>query len=89
MALLRERYDYVVIDTPPIGFVSEYFVLMKHTDTNLYVVKYKYTDKDLLNQINELYDSKKLKNVFIVMNDLDYSKTYEYSYKKKGNYYYA
>ena len=89
MTLLRDRYDYIVIDTPPIGYVSEYFILMKHTDTNLYVVKYKYTDKELLNQINELYTSKKLKNVFIVMNDLDYSKTYEYSYKKKGNYYYA
>lgn len=89
MNMLKDRYDYIVIDTPPIGFVSEYFVLMKHTDTNLYVVKHKYTDKDLLNQINELYANKKLKNVFMVMNDLDYSQTYEYSYKKKGSYYYA
>lgn len=86
---LKETYDYVVIDTPPIGYVSEYFVLMKYMDTNLYVVKHKYTSKDMLSQINELYASKKVKNIYTVINDLDYSNTYEYGYKKKANYYYV
>ncbi|MHA6249953.1 GumC family protein [Pontibacter sp. CAU 1760] len=86
---LKEQYDYVVIDTPPIGFVSEYFVLMQHMDVNLYVVKHKYTDRNMLSQVNELYADKKLKNIFTVINDLNYNKTYEYGYKKKGSYYYA
>ncbi|WP_439883349.1 polysaccharide biosynthesis tyrosine autokinase [Pontibacter sp. MBLB2868] len=86
---LKKTYDYVVIDTPPIGFVSEYFILMKHMDTNLYVVKHKYTNKDLLNQINELHASKKIKNIYIVINDLNYDKTYEYGYKRKASYYYV
>lgn len=86
---LKQRYDYVVIDTPPVGFVSEYFILMQHMDVKLYVVKHKYTEKNLLNQINELYADKKVNNIFMVINDLNYNKTYEYGYKKKGSYYYA
>ncbi|WP_460879019.1 GumC family protein [Pontibacter rugosus] len=86
---LKERYDYVVIDTPPIGFVSEYFVLMRHMDVNLYVVKHKYTDRNLLSQINELHSSKRVKNIYMIINDLNYNKTYEYGYKRKAHYYYA
>lgn len=86
---LRSMYDYIVIDTPPIGYVSEYFILMKHMDTNLYVVKHKYTSKDMLTQINELYASKKVKNIYTVINDLNYNNTYEYGYKKKASYYYV
>lgn len=89
LELLKDKYDYIVVDTPPIGFVSEYFILMKHMDTNLYVVKHKYTDKDMLGQINELYAAKKIKNIYMVINDLDYSTTYEYGYKKKASYYYV
>lgn len=86
---LKEQYDYIVVDTPPIGFVSEYFILMKHMDTTLYVVKHKYTDKNMLGQVNELYASKKIKNIYMIINDLDYSNTYEYGYKKKASYYYV
>ncbi|WP_187262377.1 GumC family protein [Pontibacter beigongshangensis] len=87
--VLKEKYDHIVIDTPPIGFVSEYFILMKHMDTNLYVVKHRFTNKDMLQQINELYANKKIKNIHMVINDLDYGKTYEYGYKKKATYYYV
>ncbi|MDX5435997.1 MAG: polysaccharide biosynthesis tyrosine autokinase, partial [Pontibacter sp.] len=86
---LKESYDYIVIDTPPIGFVSEFFVLMRHMDVNLYVVKHKYTNKDMLAQINELYNSKRIKDIYMIINDLNYNKTYEYGYKRKANYYYV
>lgn len=89
VAQLRSKYDYIVIDTPPIGYVSEYFILMKHMDTNIYVVKHKYTNKDLLNQVNELYAAKKIRNIHIVINDLNFDKTYEYGYKRKASYYYV
>jgi capsular exopolysaccharide synthesis family protein len=89
IATLKEQYDYVVIDTPPIGFVAEFFVLKKHMDTNLYVVKHKYTSKEMLTQVNELYAAKKLKNIYMVINDLNYSNTYEYGYKKDASYYYV
>ncbi len=87
--MLKFEYDYVVIDTPPIGFVSEYFILMKYMDINIYVVKHKYTDRNMLEQVNELYASKKIKNIYMLINDLDYSNTYEYGYKQKAKAYYV
>jgi capsular exopolysaccharide synthesis family protein len=86
---LKEHYDYIVLDIPPIGYVSEYLILLPYIDINLYVVRQKYTEKNLINQINEMQESKRINNLYIVMNGLDYSATYEYSYKKKGEYYYS
>lgn len=85
---LKEHYDYIVLDIPPVGFVSEYLILLPYIDTSLYIVRQNYTEKNLISQINDLYESKSMENLYLVLNDLDYSSTYEYSYKKKGEYYY-
>ncbi|AYA36873.1 polysaccharide biosynthesis tyrosine autokinase [Hymenobacter oligotrophus] len=84
MEQLREEYDYVLLDTPPVGYVSEYFVLLRHLDANIYVVRQNYTDPSYISQINELYDEGKIKHVYIIINDMHFNKTYEYRYKKKA-----
>mgnify|MGYP001096077932 CR=1 FL=1 len=85
---LKERYDYIVIDTPPIGFVSEYLVLKDYTNVNIYVVRYNYSNKKSLQLIDEHYKTGKIKNLNIVLNDVDFTKSYAYNYKTKGGYYY-
>jgi len=80
---LKEEYDYVVIDTPPVGYVSEFFVLLRHFDVNIYVVRQNYTDRSLVNQINELHLEKKVKQIYIIINDVNFARTYEYRYKGK------
>ncbi|WP_242928755.1 GumC family protein [Pontibacter vulgaris] len=87
--LLKEQYDYVILDTPPIGFVSEYFIMMRYTDATIYVVRHKYTQKNLLEPINDLYDQGKLQNMYMIINDVNYDKTYEYGYKAKAKGYYV
>ncbi|MCC9135070.1 GumC family protein [Pontibacter silvestris] len=87
--LLREQYDYVILDTPPVGFVSEYFIMMKYTDATIYVVRQQYTQKNLLQPINELYEDGKIQNISMIINDVNYSKTYEYGYKTKAKGYYV
>jgi capsular exopolysaccharide synthesis family protein len=84
----RESYDYIVLDIPPIGFVSEYFILLRHIDANLYIVRHKYTTRDMLDQINELYNDKKVNHLYLVMNGMDYDSSYEYGYKVKTAEYY-
>ncbi len=81
---LRAEYDYIVLDTPPVGYVAEYFVLMRFLDANIYVVRQNYTDLALLSQINDLHLEKKIKNVFLVINDVHFAKTYEYRHRTKS-----
>ncbi|PJJ59788.1 polysaccharide biosynthesis tyrosine autokinase [Hymenobacter chitinivorans] len=81
---LRQQYDYVLLDTPPVGYVAEFFVLVRHLDANIYVVRQNYTDRGLVSQINELYAEKKVKQLYMIINDMHFTKTYEYRYKKNA-----
>ncbi|OON65683.1 hypothetical protein B0919_23705 [Hymenobacter sp. CRA2] len=89
MERLRDEYDYVMVDTPPVGLVSEYFVLLRFLDANIYVVRHNYTERELVGQINELYVNQKIKHVYLVINDMHFDKTYEYRYKRKAYAYYG
>ena len=45
---LQKEYKYIVIDTPPIGLVTDGLILMKHTNVNLYMVRQNYSTKECL-----------------------------------------
>lgn len=75
---LRETYDHVIFDTPPVGLVSDYLVIMKLTDFNIYVVRDSTTSVESLKWINELYDSEKIKNVGMLINDVKSVAAYGY-----------
>ena len=85
---LRRRYDVIIIETPPIAYVADYFVLLKYFDVNLFVVRYKYTNKNILQGINELHSNNKIKNLNILFNDVKYSGDYGYGYLSDGDGYY-
>lgn len=82
---LRKRYDYIIIDSPPIGVVSDAYLLTKYADITLYVVRQGYTHKEaFLNNINHLIQ-KKIGTVSIILNDVKargmaYDYGYEYTY---------
>ncbi|SNC66427.1 capsular exopolysaccharide family [Hymenobacter gelipurpurascens] len=84
MEQLRTEYEYVIVDTPPVGYVAEFFMLLRHLDANIYVVRQNYTDKGLVSHINELHQEKKIKQIYMVINDVHFTKTYEYRYKEKA-----
>ncbi len=86
---VKPYYDYIVLDTPPIGYVSEYLLLKELTDTNIFIVRHNYTTSASLMDINELYENKKIKNLCFVLNDVRFADSYEYGYKSKANYYYS
>ena len=85
MAELRARYDTIVIETPPIGYVADYFVLLKYIDINLFVVRYNYTKKNILDGINDLYKKHKIKNLNILFNDVKSSNSSYYGYINESN----
>lgn len=82
---LKQTYNTIIIDAPPIGFVSEYIILMKYTDANIYVVRSDYTTRFNLEKINNMYNERRINNISILLNDKRNSRVngYNYSYKYK------
>jgi capsular exopolysaccharide synthesis family protein len=77
-AYLKEQYDYIVIDSAPIGLVSDSFALSKYTDTVMYIVRQRYTFKKQIEFVNDLYKEGKLANMAIVVNDVNLAGRYGY-----------
>jgi len=87
---LRHQFDYIVIDTAPIGVVSDSFLLNRLTDVTLYVVRAEFTPKKDIEDASLLYKKQKLKNMYFILNDVDLNKnTYRYGYGKKYGYGYV
>jgi capsular exopolysaccharide synthesis family protein len=83
---LKSNYDYIMIDSPPIGLVSDYFVLKNFIDAHIYIVRNNYTKIKAIEGVNELYSKKEMKNLFLVLNDIKpeglgrYGYYYQYGY---------
>lgn len=77
---LKTKYEYVIIDSPPVGIVSDAFELLKYVDTTMYVVRQNYSQKGMLKMINEKYEKGEVKNVSIVLNDFNIKSKYGYEY---------
>ncbi len=65
---LRKKYDYIVIDTPPYGVLTDSFVLMKFADIKIYVSRLGYVKKRMLLSCIEDIESKNIENVQILIN---------------------
>ena len=79
---LRSMYDYVIVDTAPIGLVSDTFTLDRIADAAIYVCRANYTSLSDLDLINDIYEQHRLKKVSLVINGTAAKKTYGYGKKK-------
>ena len=80
---LREKFDYVVIDSPPIGQVADAFSLSSIVDSSIYLMRYNYTTKSQVELIDDIYVNRKLPHPMIVLNDSKEASSY--GYKSKEN----
>ena len=81
--VLKTKYDYIFIDSAPIGLVSDSIYLMKHVDINLVVFKERYSDRSSIESLHNLIDKHSFENVGIVLNDsnsTDRTQSYGYGY---------
>ncbi|MBN1950882.1 MAG: polysaccharide biosynthesis tyrosine autokinase [Bacteroidales bacterium] len=81
---LKEMYDYIVIDSAPVGIVSETFLLMKHSDVNIFVVRLDYTIRDAFRNALKGLANNGFNNFNLLLNDLNIRKaSYKYGYDTK------
>lgn len=90
----KEEFDFIIIDTPPVAVVSDALLLSDFVDVNLFIVRQRYSSKNTIELIDEIYKGEKLKNMGIIINDISltgyygyglrygYYKGYGYSYGK-------
>ena len=77
---LKKEYDYVILDSPPIGLVSDALELLKYADTTLYIVRQNFTHKGMLKMINDKYKNHELSKLTIVLNNFKVKSNYGYGY---------
>ena len=80
LTILNEKYDYVIIDTPPIGLVTDGVILMQYADANLYIVRHNYSKIKSLSVVNNIFKNKNISNLNIVINDYTQNEGYGYGY---------
>ena len=77
---LRAQYDYVLIDSAPVGKVADAYSLQPYIDTTIFIVRQNYTRKSDLDTLNTIYVDKKLNSPLIILNDVHMRKEEHYGY---------
>ncbi|KFF05236.1 polysaccharide biosynthesis tyrosine autokinase [Flavobacterium reichenbachii] len=86
---LKLKYDYIILDTPPVGLVADALELVQYADVTLYIVRQNYTKKDMITLLNTRIKRGELNNASIVLNGYQskakYGSTYGYGYGAYSN----
>ncbi len=81
---LRKSYDYIVLDTPPVNYVSDALSLMKYADVVLFVVKSEFSEKKYIKDIDHMVKQLNIKNAGMIINSIkekyDDNIKFDYSY---------
>ena len=90
--LLKKEFDYIIIDTPPIGIVSDALLLERYVDKSIFIIRHKYSRKRMISHLFSSLEKKEIDNINLVINDINikrigynynYGYGYGYDYKTK------
>ena len=87
--MLKKQYDYIILDTAPVGLVTDTLQIARYSNVNCYVCRADYTPKSNIGIVNSLVTENKLTNCCVILNGVDMSKKkygYYYGYGKYGKY---
>ena len=83
---IGREYDYIIVDTAPVGLVADVYNINAYALSTIFLLRSDYTLKKTLPEIQELYRTKKLNNISVVLNAVSNDNIYGYGYGKYGNY---
>ena len=78
--IMKDKFEVVIMDSPPVGLVSDYMSVIKHIDANLYIVRYDYTPKETLEAIKDLKNKYPAQSHSIIFNGITARLLSKYSY---------
>lgn len=77
---LKQTFDLIIIDSPPIGLVTDAQLLAEYSDVNFFILRERYSYKNSLEIVNDLLDNNKFSNLYLVINDVKKGASYRYGY---------
>ncbi|MCT4579974.1 MAG: polysaccharide biosynthesis tyrosine autokinase [Flavobacteriales bacterium] len=89
---LKEKYDTIIVDNPPVGLVTDGITIIKKADYPLYVFKANYSKKHFIENVGRIITDHKVTKLSVILNNVDtqkntYGKGYGYGYTTYGGYY--
>lgn len=76
----ESNYDYIIVDTPPVGYVSDAFIIGKHVDASIYIVRTDITHKQYIRQSEQIYKTHRLHNMCYAVKGVVRRNRYGYGY---------
>lgn len=86
---LKDMFDVILVDTAPIGMVSDALILSKYATTNIFIIRQSYTVKDQVRMFDVLHKDGKIKDPAIIFNGVEFLKKYGYGYGGSSGYGYG
>ena len=80
LAPIKDKYDYILIDCPPLDIVADTQIIEEYVDRSIFVIRAGLLERDMLNELEDIYDEKRLRNLSVILNGT-YSSQGRYSYK--------
>ena len=84
---MKEEYDTIILDTPPVGLVTDGILAMKKADIPIYVIRANYSRKDFINTLNRLAKTNRFNNLSLVLNSVQITNKHGYGYGYGNGYY--
>ena len=86
---LRTRYDYILIDCPPIELVADTHILAKYADRTIFVIRAGLLERSMLNELQNIYTEQKFPNMAMILNGTEGNGSYRYGYRYGYHYGYG
>ena len=84
---LRKEFDVIILDTPPVGLVTDGRLVMKKSDIQLYIVRADFSKRGFVKVMNDLHATNQYKNLATILNSIDNTPVYGYGYGYGYGYY--
>ena len=80
---LKNHYQYILIDAPPLGLVSDYLLIQKYVNASIFLARCDLTTKRMIENIDQLHENGRVNNLSILLNDVKLSGLYSGKYKNE------
>lgn len=81
---LEKSYDYIIIDSPPVGLVTDALILKKHVDLSLFISREDYTKREFIDNLNDIYNRENGKDIGLLYNHTAKGSRYSYGYYEEA-----